>query len=108
MSVYLIIVFHLIADPLSSFVCFYFAVCCIRLSVGIAYIEQGENHGTTIILGGVSCSAFIHLCRVILSRMINPIVVSLQSDPFWSRRVPLFGTYVSRRLLTPTVFPLQC
>ena len=78
------------------------------LSVGIAYIEQGENHGTTMILDGVSYSAFIHLCRVILSRMMNPSVVSLQSDSFWSRRVPLFGTYVSRRLLMPIVFPLQC
>ena len=39
--------------------------------------------------------------------MMNPTVVSLQSDPFWSRRVPLFDTYVSRRLLTPAVFPLQ-
>ena len=78
------------------------------VSVGIAYIEQGENHGTTMILDGVSHSAFIHLCRVILFRMINPTVVSLQSDPFWARRVPLFGTYVSRRLLTSTKFPLQC
>ena len=61
-----------------------------------------------MILDGVSYSAFIHLCRVILSRMMNPAVVSLQSDPFWSRRVPSFGTYVSRRLLTPTVVPLKC
>ena len=68
----------------------------------------GENHGTLMILDGVSYSAFIYLCRVILSHMMNPTVVSLQSDPFWSRRVPLFGTYVSRRLLTPAVFPLQC
>ena len=47
------------------------------LSVGIAYIEQGQNHGTTIILDRVSYSAPIHLCRVILSHMMNPTVVSL-------------------------------
>ena len=61
-----------------------------------------------MILDGVSYSAFIHLCRVILSRIMNPTVVSLQSDPFRSRRVPLFVSYVLRRLLTPTAFPLQC
>ena len=60
-----------------------------------------------MILDGASYSAFIHSCRVILSRMMNPTLVSLQSDPLRSRCVPLFGTYVSRRLLTPTVFP-QC
>ena len=75
--------------------------------VGTAYIEQGEIHGTTMILDGVSYSASIPLCSVILSRMMNLTVVSLRYDSFWSRRVPLFGTYVSRRLLTPTVFPLQ-
>ena len=62
-----------------------------------------------MIIDGVSYSAFIHiLCRVILSHMVNPTttttVVSLQPDPFWSRRVPLIDTYVSRRLLTPVVF----
>ena len=31
-------------------------------------------------LDGVSYSVFIHLCRVILSRMMNPTVVSLQPD----------------------------
>ena len=61
-----------------------------------------------MILNGVSYSAFTHLCRVILSRMINPTVISLQSDPFWSRRARLFDTHVSRLLLTPTVFLLQC
>ena len=61
-----------------------------------------------MIIDGVSYSTSIHLCRVILSHMMNPTVVSLQSDPLWSRRVPLFGTYVSRRLLTPAVFPLKC
>ena len=29
-----------------------------NISVGIAYIEQGENHGTTTILDGVSYSAY--------------------------------------------------
>ena len=33
-----------------------------------------------MILDGVSYSAFIQLCRVILSRMVNPTVVSLSSD----------------------------
>ena len=34
-----------------------------------------------MIFDGVSYSAFIQLlCRVILSRMVNPTVVSLQSD----------------------------
>ena len=47
-------------------------------------------------------------CRVILSRYSRTLVFSLQSDPFRSRRVPLFGTYVSRRLLTPVAFPPQC
>ena len=47
-----------------------------------------------MILDGVSCSAFIHLCRVILSHM-NPTVVSLLSDLFRS-----LGVY--RR---PIVFP---
>ena len=47
------------------------------VSVGKVYIKQGENHGTTMILDGVSYSAFIHLCRVILSRMMDPTVVSL-------------------------------
>ena len=61
-----------------------------------------------MILDGVSYSAFIHLRRVILSCIMNPTVVSLQSDPFRSRSALLFGTYVSRHLLTPTVFPLQC
>ena len=61
-----------------------------------------------MILDGVSYSVFIRFCRVIVYRMMNPTVVSLQSDPFWSKRVPLFGTHVSRRLLTPTAFPLQC
>ena len=61
-----------------------------------------------MILGGVSYSAFTHLCRVILSRMMNPAAVSLQPDPFTVYTCVLFGTYVSRRLLTPTVFPLQC
>ena len=60
-----------------------------------------------MILDGVSYSAFIQDCRVI-SRIVETYCVSLQSDPFWSRYVPLFGTYVSRRLLTPAVFPLQC
>ena len=41
-----------------------------------------------MILDGVSYSAFIQLSGVILSRLMNPTVVSLQSDPFWSRRVP--------------------
>ena len=43
-------------------------------------LKQGENHGTTMILEGVSYSAFIHSCRVILSRIMNPTVVSLQPD----------------------------
>ena len=33
-----------------------------------------------MILDGVRYSAFIHLCRVILSRTMNPTVVSLQPD----------------------------
>ena len=33
-----------------------------------------------MILDGVSYSAFVHLCRVILSRMMNPTVVNLQPD----------------------------
>ena len=33
-----------------------------------------------MILDGVSYSAFTHLCRVILSHMMNPTVVSLQYD----------------------------
>ena len=68
----------------------------------------GENDGTLMILDGVSNSAFIHLCRVILSHMMNSTVVSLQSDPFWSRCVPLFGTYVSSdaRCVSPSM--LRC
>ena len=56
-----------------------------------------------MILDGVSYFACIYLCKVTLSRMMNPTVVSLQSDPCWTRRVALFGTYVSRRLMKPTV-----
>ena len=33
-----------------------------------------------MILDGVSYSAFIQLCRVILSRLMNPTVDSLQPD----------------------------
>ena len=48
----------------------------------MAYTEMGDNHGTSMILDGVSSSAFIQLCKVILSRMANPTVVSLPSDLF--------------------------
>ena len=51
-----------------------------RVSNWIAYTEQGENHGTLMILGGASYSAFIQLCRVILSHLMNPTVVSLQPN----------------------------
>ena len=33
-----------------------------------------------MVLDRASYSAFIHLCRVILSHMMNPTVVSFQSD----------------------------
>ena len=59
-----------------------------------------------MVLDGVSYFAFIHICRVILYHMMNPTVVSLQPDPFWSRRVPLFGTYVYARCVSQYV--LQC
>ena len=56
----------------------------------IPVLSSGENHRTLMILDGVSYySAFIQLCKVILSRMMNPSVVSLKYDLFWSWRVPL-------------------
>ena len=67
-----------------------------RVSRYIAYTEQGENIPT--ILDGVSYSAFIQLCRVILSRMVNFTVASLQSDLNWPLSDPLT---VSRHLSTP-------
>ena len=48
-----------------------------RSSKWIAYTEQGENHGTLMILDEVSYSAFIQLRRVILSRLMHSTVVSL-------------------------------
>ena len=51
-----------------------------RVSKWIAYPEQGGNHGTLMILDGVSYSAFIQLCRVVISRLMNHTVVSLQLD----------------------------
>ena len=44
-----------------------------------------------MILDGVSYSAFIHLCRVIISRMMNPTVVSLQPDLGLVFNLTLYG-----------------
>ena len=50
-----------------------------------------------MILDGVSYSAFILLCKVILPRIVNPAVAGLPSDPFT----------VSTRLSTPLYFPFN-
>ena len=60
-----------------------------------------------MILDGVSYSAFIHLCRVILSRMMNPTVVSLQPDLLLVFNLTLSGldVCVDWYLLRHIVFP---
>ena len=61
-----------------------------------------------MILDGVSYSTFIHLCRVILSRMMNPTVVSLQSDLLLVFNLTLSGLDVCLDwYLRPILFPLM-
>ena len=51
------------------------------ISKWIAFTEQGGNQGTLMNLDGVSYSAFIQLCRVILSRLMNPTVRAKTQKP---------------------------
>ena len=46
------------------------------MSVGIAYTERRKNH-ETMILDGLCYSALIQFCRVILSRMVEPYLLSV-------------------------------
>ena len=54
-----------------------------------------------MILDGVSSSAFIHLCRVILYRIMNPTVVSLSKASTVSGRLsrPLCFSFNARLLI---------
>ena len=47
-----------------------------HVKTDILELAREENHGP-MTLDGISYSAFIHFCRVILYRMMNPTVVSL-------------------------------
>ena len=69
------------------------------ISKWIVYTEQGKNHEILMILDGVSYSAFIQLCRVILSRSMNHTVVSLQSDLLLVFNLTLSGLDVCPRLV---------
>ena len=56
-----------------------------------------------MILEGVCYSALIQLCRVILSRMVEPYF----SQSFLDEYCLMSNAFVSRRIDTP-VFPHQC
>ena len=64
--------------PFSSMLVLWRIISYGRVSVGIAYIEQEEDHGTLTVLDGVSYSSFMHLYIIILSHIMNPTVISLQ------------------------------
>ena len=54
-------------------------IILLTLSEWIAYTEQGENHETTMTLDGVSYSAIIQYCRVMLSRHSRTLLLSVFS-----------------------------
>ena len=67
-----------------------------------------------MILDGVSYSAFIYLCRVILSRMMDPTVVSPQPDLLLVFNLILSGPdvcldwYLRPIVFTPMLFKAHC
>ena len=67
-----------------------------RVSVGIAYTEQRENHGS-MILDGVCYFTLIQFCRVTLSRMIEPYHSQSFFDEFCLVRRVFLSLGVYRR-----------